>query len=201
MTIDFNYVRAMLKDAVRTSFDALRASHPQQTFYAFALSDSDGTGPSPAANSEQKWLKRVEREKLADSDERFLYRWSPAEWAFEAVGCEPFHPVWQILRSEQPHDRLAFKARSFGASIYALKELSDEGYFGSGDRRVTVFFSLSDDENSVWLERESARRANPPEVFAAFESEWRIAAVQQYGSVAFKGGDLVRQFVNLFGSG
>jgi hypothetical protein len=62
-----------------------------------------------------------------------------------------------------------------------------------------VFFTLTDDRDTIWLERESARRANPPEVFASFEPEWRIAAVKQYGADAFKGGELAQRFVQVFG--
>ncbi len=201
MAIVFDQVRAMLKSAIRTSFDTLRAKYPKQTFYAFALYDAEGTGPSPAANSLQKWRKRVENEGVAEDDERFLYRWSTAEWAYEAAECEPFQPVWEVLEAEKPDDHLAFRVESFGASIFALKELSEEGYFDLESGRVTVFFSLSDDNDAVWLERESARRANPPVVFAAFESEWRIAAERAYGADAFEGGELARAFIQRFGPG
>ena len=109
--------------------------------------------------------------------------------------------MWKLLESEKPADWQEFRARSFGASIFALKELADEGYFGTGKDRVTVFFSLSDDDDAVWLERESARRINPPEVFAAFEREWRIAAVAQYGEDAFEGGELAATFTRIFGPG
>jgi hypothetical protein len=178
MAIDFTAVKVVLKRAVRTCLDALKAKHPKETFYAFALYDADGTGPTPAANSEQKWLKIIEKQGLRDDPMRFLYRWSTAEWAYEAVGCEPFHPAWEILEKGGGTELLA---RSLATSIQALKELSDEGYFGSGASRVMAFVSLSDDATAAWLERESARRINPPEAFAAFEPEWRHAIVGQYG--------------------
>jgi hypothetical protein len=201
MAIDFDRVRALLKEGVRATLDKLRAEHPDETFYAFALYDAEGTCPAPAANSEEKYHQKVEKMKIADSDERFLYRWSSAEWAYEGVEAGPFDEVGELLSSEKPDNWLEFQARSFGASIFALKELADEGVFGSGDSRITAFFSLSDDENAPWLEWESARRINPPEVFAAFEPEWRIAITQSYGDEEIDGGELAEVFERLFGPG
>jgi hypothetical protein len=60
---------------------------------------------------------------------------------------------------------------------------------------------LSDDGETVWFERESARRANPPEVFEAFEREWRVAAIKQYGPDAFASGEIAQRFVERFGPG
>src|SRR5262249_18310072 len=149
MAIDFTTVKGLLKAAVRKCLDALKAKHPKETFYAFALYDADGTGPTPAANSEQKWLKIVEKKGLQDDDLRFLYRWSTAEWSYEAVGCEPFHPAWEML--EKGGSGAEFMARSLATSIQVLKELSGEGYFGSEASRVTAFVSLSDDPSAAWL--------------------------------------------------
>lgn len=205
MAIDFARVQALLKDAVCGTLDSLRAEHPDETFYAFALYDAEGTCPAPSANSEEKWHKRIEREKVAASDRRFSSRWGTAEWAYEAyegAGAEAFAEACELLESEKPDNRLEFQARSFGASISALKELSEEGFFGSGGSRMTVFFSLSDDAYAPWLEWESARRINPPEVFAAFEPEWRIAAATIWGlegDEEIDGGVLAEIFVRLFG--
>jgi hypothetical protein len=201
MPFNFNQVRAMLKEAARATLEKLRADHPDETFYAFALYDAEGTCPGPSANSEEKWRKLVERKKIADSDERFFYRWSTAEWAYEGAAADPFEAIGELLRSQTPDNWLEFQAQSYGACIFALKELSEEGFFGSGASRITAFFSLSDDENAPWLEWESARRINPPEVFAAFESEWRIAVTRSYGDEKIDGGELAEVFERLFGPG
>jgi hypothetical protein len=199
MALDFDRVKGLLKEAVRSTLATLRAEHPDETFYGFAIYDAEGTCPGPSANSEEKWRALVERKNLADDDDRFFYRWSSAEWAYEGVAAEAFDEIGDLLTSEEPENWLEFQARSFGASIFALKELADEGVFGSGPSRITAFFSLSDDELAPWLEWESARRINPPEVFAAFEPEWRIAAEKAYGEVELDGGELGEIFVRLFG--
>lgn len=208
----FARVRSLLKDAVRTSLSALRARFPEQTFYAFALNDAEGTGPSPTANSEERWREWLDRKKVTVSNERFLYRWSPEEWSGEGIDTEPFVPVWDLLSAE--HDRwgselrlgpdstewLDFKAQSFATSVAALRELSDEGFFGRAALRPTVFFSISDDADAVWLERESARWVNPPAMFAAFEPEWKLAISQQYGERPVANTELRHRFDRFLGS-
>ena len=61
------------------------------------------------------------------------------------------------------------------------------------------FFSLSDDDNAPWLELESARSINPPEVFAKFEPEWRLSLANTYGEVEVDGGELAEEFERIFG--
>src|SRR5262249_16332135 len=159
----------------RATLDTLRSKHPSEHFYAFALYDADGDCVCPSANSEERYQAIIKRNGVEDSDRRFMYRWGTAEWAYEAVEYGPFQQARQILQAAKREGWYDFQAKSFGASILALKELSEEGYFGQGSSRVTAFFTLSDDNNAPWLERESARRINPPDVFAAFETEWRKA--------------------------
>ncbi|MDG3004283.1 DUF4303 domain-containing protein [Paludisphaera mucosa] len=66
-----------------------------------------------------------------------------------------------------------YKANVFAAMVLALSDLEAEGFFGSGrDRRsVAVFCSVADSICTAWLEADSARRLNPPEVFEAFQAE------------------------------
>ncbi|MDB5388559.1 MAG: hypothetical protein JWM11_4205, partial [Planctomycetaceae bacterium] len=139
--------------------------------------------------------------RVEASDKRFIYRWGTAEWAYEAVEFGPFQEAREILQSGSRDNWLEFQAISFGASIFALKELSEEGFFGSGESTIVAFFSLSDDNNAPWLELESARRINPPAVFAAFEPEWRLALANTWGDIELDGGELAEEFVRLHGPG
>lgn len=94
---------------------------------------------------------------------------------------------------------IEFQARSFGASIFALKELAEEGFFHTGSTPVLAFFSLSDDEHAPWLELESARRINPPDLFATFEPEWQICKAQTWGDGEVQGGELAEAFIQAHG--
>jgi hypothetical protein len=201
MANDFERVKILLKDAVRETLDTLRSEHSEEHFYAFALYDADGDCVCPSANSVERYQAIIRKKRLEDSDKRFMYRWGTAEWAYEGVEYGPFEQAREILRAAPRENWFEFQAQSFGASILALKELSDEGFFGAGNSRITAFFSLSDDNNAPWLERESARRINPPSVFAAFEAEWRLASATTWGDVDIDGGELAEAFIRFHGPG
>ncbi len=203
-TCDFDEVKRLLKEGVKATLNQLRADHPDEHFYAFALYDADGDAVAPSANTEERYQKMIQRSGVADSDERFTSRWGTAEWAFEAeeYGGQ-IEKACEMLQNADAPDFLAFQVQSFGTSIMALKELADEGFFHSGDKPITVFFSLSDHDEAAWLERESARRINPPEVFAAFEPEWKIAAKLMWGEDAdeMEPGEIGQAFLEKFGQG
>ncbi|MCA9070122.1 MAG: DUF4303 domain-containing protein [Planctomycetaceae bacterium] len=199
---DFSAVKELLKQGIIETLDGLRKDHPNETFYAFALYDADGDAIDSSANSEEKFQKQIERAGCANSDERFLYRWGTAEWAYEATDhTEKFGEANALLSEADRDDWYEFQAKSFGASIFALKELADVGLFGTGKNRMVAFFSLSDDEYAPWLEIESARRINPPDVFQTFESEWKICTQQTWGEdIDLTGGELAQAFQKVHGT-
>ncbi len=200
--VDTQEVKRLLKEAVRQTLSTLRSEHPEEHFYAFALYDADGDCVCPSTNSEENYQSVIGRKKCTDTDERFQYRWSTAEWGYEGVEYGPFDQVRNLLSLAHYDDWTEFQAASFGTSILALQELAEEGFFGTGKSRMTVFFSLSDSGYAGWLELESARRINPPEIFVAFEREWRIAAADHWGVKDGNpdGGELATVFLRMFGS-
>ncbi|HEY4258824.1 MAG TPA: DUF4303 domain-containing protein, partial [Schlesneria sp.] len=121
MEIDFQKVKSLLKEAVRETLNTLRIQHAGERFYAFALYDADGDCVCPSANSEERYQATIKRNKVDQSDERYMYRWGTAEWAYEAVEFGPFQEAREILQSGPREDWLEFQAKSFGASIFALK--------------------------------------------------------------------------------
>ena len=205
MDIDFDKVKWLLKEGVKETIKTLRESDPHKHIYAFALYDADGDSVAPSTNTEEFYTKVIEREAVTEADERLYYRWCTAEWEYEGVKYGPFEDAVQLVSNGMPDYEddedvwMEFKARSFGASIFALKELSEEGFFGEGESRITVFFSLSDNEFAPWLEVETARRCNPPKVFSDFEKEWRISNQEIYGDSPIAGGDLEKIFIKIFG--
>ena len=201
MANEFQRVTVLLKEAVRETLDTLRSKHPNELFYAFALYDADGDSVCPSANTEERYGASIKKQGLNGSPKRIYYRWGTAEWAYEAIEFGPFEQAREILRAAQRERWIEFQVQSFSASILALKELSDEGYFGDGDSRITAFFSLSDDDNSFWLERESARRINPPATFAVWESEWREGWTAIRGNLEIDGGEFAEAFIRLLGPG
>lgn len=187
---DFAEVRRLIAAGAKKTYAELRAESPNEHFYAFALYDSDdATGPQVSANSEEKFQEllvqaRHQYESRGYNSRPFgpreeaSYRWGTAEWWYEACSdARDFRPAYELLEklaaATAESDYPAFKAQASAAMVGALRDLDREGVFGRGPEReeVTLFASISDSRDAEWLERESARLANPPAVFARFESE------------------------------
>lgn len=181
--VDFTLLRREIVEAARRSFSDVRAAHPHEKFYAFALySDSSAMTALPAANTEEGFTRCIERYMakgwFKDSSPSF-FRWSTPEWAYECESSERFEAVYEMINVEGRYDRddpsgfVNFKGRLFATMVLALSDLDAERFFGVGEARlgVTLLCSVTDSGSAVWLEEESARRLNPSAVYDAFWSE------------------------------
>jgi hypothetical protein len=89
---DFSDFQREIADAARATFRALRALHPDEHFYAFALyADSGAMTVVPAANSVEG-LRRI-REQQAAADDDPWYAWGLSEWAYAAAEASPFNAI------------------------------------------------------------------------------------------------------------
>lgn len=157
--------------------------------------DEDGSTVCPAANTEEGFQRRLARAeaKLRDesdymrgyrqrveemhrryyrsdpaSDERKMFRWGTAEWAYELF--EVPEPT-RALAAPATFDLDGFYAQvrirrplRFITKVLTdvLADLDDEGIFGAGAERekVVLFVSVSDCDATVRIENRSARRLN-----------------------------------------
>lgn len=189
-------IRRELKEAARRSFAKVRGSNPAETFYAFALyTDGDASGALPASNTAEGYARRLEKyrnnagfmESLKEMGLQFRpfdYKWGTPEWAFEAVAGGEFGDADALINDESRQDDFVeAKAGVFAAMVLALKDLDAEGFFGEGGERarITLLCSASDSAAAAWLEDESARYLNPPDVYRAFFEEWITNPVMKEG--------------------
>ena len=164
--------RAETKAAVAAAFDDLRAAHPDETFYAFALYTDDGAaGISPAANSEEG-LAAVIAAYGEDAEPEYL-RWATSEWAYEGFGWDRTAAVYGRIgeMGEEAEDFDAFYRGVLALMEGVLADLDAERFFGRGAEResVTLLCAVTDsDEDEDLLER-TIRALNPPAVVARYE--------------------------------
>lgn len=195
--LDVSALRQEIAQAARRAFLQVRAAHPDEAFYAFALyTDDDAMGVSPAANTEEAYQRRVERYQSDESYMQFLkehdiafnpfnYRWGTPEWAYEHDGQDQFQAVSERLDAVTGSGEMTleeyeeFKGAVLAAMLLGLKDLDAEGTFGDGPERarITLFCSLSDSATAGWFEEESARRLNPPAVYDVFLEQWSTNSV------------------------
>lgn len=194
--VDFPLLRQRIATAARHTFHAVRTAHPNEQLYAFALyTDDTAVGVVPSLNTEEAYQRTIAK-LMADEETREWYeeknisfadsllgdyRWSPYEWNYECVEREAFEPVMKLINNRgmgfyDEHDPLGFvkfKAGVLAAMVLALADLELEGVFGRGSDReaLTVYCSIPSSDCTVWLEQDSARRLNPPQITQTFARE------------------------------
>ncbi|KML47440.1 hypothetical protein VL15_32185 [Burkholderia cepacia] len=174
---DFSDFQREIADAARATFKALRALHPDEQFYAFALyTDSGAMTVVPAANSVEGLSRIRAQQAIADDDRDPWYTWGFSEWAYAAAEASPFNAICgkladAVLSPRFARSRFAEFSRQLHADmIEALRLLDRDGLFGTGEARaaITLFVSISDDDAAEALENESAKALNPPAVVETF---------------------------------
>ena len=176
-TLDFDDLRSDLVEASRAAIDELRAAHPDEHFYAFALFTDDGVaGISPAANTEEGLAGKIASYKFKKRRDINYLRWSTGEWVYEAFGWEHFkeshHAIMAVEHPEDDEDAFPrFRQRILDLMIDVLAALDAEGVFGNGRQReqITLLCSLSDSDDEMELLDRSVRALNPPSVVARYE--------------------------------
>jgi phage terminase small subunit len=165
--------------AARSAFSKLRAAHPKETFYAFALYTNDEANSITAsANTEEGLRRRAERyemdEKKGIEQHAERLRWNPPDWAYHCAGDDQFEEAQKQLDAladandlDEDECEKEFDAR-LAVFIAALKELDAEGFFGRGKERqkVTLLVAMGDQEVKLLLK--CAQQLNPHAVYQKF---------------------------------
>jgi hypothetical protein len=178
--IGLQFTRAVndIADQVGASMSGPRANlDPDETVYVYALVVPDDFG------SVMGYANTIRH--LATTADRPLDKWYFAQWLTggmdlrtevltEALGDAGF----QDDRELQYHRQAAWLV----ALAKGLQEAQSRGGLAWCGRPVAALCSMIDSEDAVWIERETARLANPPDLLATFEAELAAAAESWYGT-------------------
>lgn len=160
-------------------------------------------GMSASANTEEGLQRKLDRRSkrkkeyreqekaalaaagIAWDDYLNYYRWNLPEWAYHCIECADFVPLIHMLsdplenleedpEESDPEGFNEHRAQVCASMILAMKDLDDEGFFGSGAEResIVLFAYLLEPPETYWFALESARRLNPPSVFEGFRKQW-----------------------------
>jgi hypothetical protein len=162
---------AALADAARRAFTQVRAAHPAEEFYCFALfTSADAGGIEPTCNGEQGL--REAAQDYVDADGGTLatrlaeLRWSPADSPYHLFGDEHFAEVQRLHARPDPYEldddaaEAEVQAR-LEACFDALAQLDGEGFFGRGAQRDGVLVTVLQGDQSDRSRLRNARRLNP----------------------------------------
>jgi hypothetical protein len=121
---------------------------------------------------------------LAASAGRPWDKWYFAEWFAEGMELET-EVLKEALGSADFHDDRQIQHRQQATWLLALAEglrmARAAGALEWRGRPVAAFCSVIDSEDAGWVERETARLANPPELLATFEAELATATWVWFG--------------------
>ncbi|HEV8069177.1 MAG TPA: DUF4303 domain-containing protein [Planctomycetaceae bacterium] len=165
-------LKGYLVTAARLAWQAFRAEHPSETFYAFSL-DMYPLGSSVAAkaNTEERLKKSVEDylkrwqptsppERLEEVIEDF--RWHSGDWSYCNLALLETANKW--LQNHGDHS--AENGRRVGnCCMDVLRALDNEGLFGKGKERAKMYITLSWGDLSLNEILDRAKVLNPPAVY------------------------------------
>jgi hypothetical protein len=170
-------MQTQLKRAAKAAITDLRAAHPDETIYAFALyTDDDVRGVWPAANTEEAFAEAVARYNFNDERNNAGIRFSTGEWKYEGFGREHFgqsHDAVTAMAEEHADGFPRFRQQILDVMVEVLAALDADGVFGRGPERerITLLCAVTDaDEFAEEFQERSIRMLNPPAVVASYEA-------------------------------
>lgn len=179
--MNWEQLKSDIAATASTVFRALMAQNPSEHFYAFALyTDEDGYTVMPSANSIEQYDAIVAKRRAVDPLDRAAYKWSTAEWAYEAWGAEAFTGIYRQLenhRSTMPKTPEGYAAYKKSLHECMTGALAGVELFADRGDEVVIFISSSDDDEAFDLENWSAKQLNSEAVCRWF--------LERYGD-AFK---------------
>ena len=197
MTTDFNMARTLLVDAVAASVNKVVANqYKGQSLYAFAIVLNNDFHHMMFYASTRELLA----ERLANPD--LICGKEMATWYFGNFDDEDVTPLELgsaegILNQPDRFSSNQFQASYLWACAHALRDAQRSGVFNAHSPHVTAFCTMIDDSNAIWIERETARFANPTEQYEAFEPEQRAAVKEWFCKEDVEVNDLQNEFLSL----
>jgi hypothetical protein len=119
---------------------------------------------------------------LATTDGTDLDRWYFGEFWSEGLPVN-FNALTKKLGEVEDRDESPEKGNAVSwlvAMTRAMKLASEQGAFKFGDQQATVFCSMVDSLNAIWLEDASARFLNSAEAYAAATPGLKAASNEWY---------------------
>ena len=159
MSIDFLEIEKRIEQALQKVFARFQEKLAEEIIVGYALyTDASVMSISSAVNTKSHLLSLV-REDPEDAE---YYRWSPAEWAYEAEDDSELDEISSIIRKEsnniQDFDEFnGFRWQICEVCVKALESLVRKKFFRVGEEVSVIVFTMSDtdipDREIEWINR------------------------------------------------
>lgn len=135
------------------------SEHPDEKFYAFSLyTDSSAMTVSLSANTEEKLNAILDADADKSQVNQNYYRWAVSEWAYEGYGANLFNEVSRELRLAPERECFSdFRCNLIKSLTNVLNRANKEIM---NDASVVMFVSITDDDESEYIENVSSELIN-----------------------------------------
>src|SRR4051794_5955748 len=184
-------IRAMVLPPIKAAAEAVaqqvmnslaglrRKSGKKATIYAYALVPLDDFSSVMAyANTDAHLAKKNAGDTLIP-EEKSLNKWYFGQWWSGGMDHET-GPLAEAL-GDASSDDVTIQAAWLLAMAEGLKLARERGALEHSGNPVVAFCSMADSSNAAWIEPETARHSNPPNVLDPIRGEMRDAVIAWYG--------------------
>jgi hypothetical protein len=187
--------QALYKHGVK-AIERIRAARPNDTFYSFAFFTSGEFGYAFMTSASYEGLEEVvasymQKPNYKNDDpvkRRQSLKWSPADSPLHQLCAEFDKDLDKVMGKvcnqflevdEDDEDGQAFISEVESAFLGALKQLDEEGRFGSPNERSAIVLNLLKGDQRTQERLEFAGRVNSPEIAARYAREM----AEPYGAI------------------
>ncbi|WP_017661448.1 DUF4303 domain-containing protein [Baaleninema simplex] len=174
MALDFHKFQADVKSAAKRTFLRFQQREGIEKIEGYALyTDSSVMTLCSAVNTDYHLKSMIDSDPDKEPDDDVYYRWSTADWCFEAEDRRELDAISLTLAREarlvvDSEEFEAFRENVYEACVGALESLVNEGFFQSPGKDPAIAFAVSDtdlgEKEVEWIER-----LNSPSASKEFE--------------------------------
>lgn len=174
-----------ITDAIYYDFKKIleKIESKNEEIYAVAfITDSNIQSLNILANTEQSLIRTINYYNIKvypnskNDDAQFIrnisLRWNPSEWSYDCsdITHSKISKISKKLFSTKIIPCAETKAEFFELLCNTIKKLDENGLFSpTSDRnKITLFMSISDDDNAIDMENYSAKLLNTDKIYNEF---------------------------------
>ena len=137
------------------------SEHGSEKIYAFSLyTDSSAMTVSMSANSEERLHLILDEDSDKSKENQNYYKWATSEWAYEAYGDYLFSEISQELRLSADRQNFSNFKRCLVTSLTNVLVRVRKEIFNDKLASITMFVSVTDDDESEYIENVSSEKIN-----------------------------------------
>lgn len=144
-----------------------------ENLYGIVLyTDSSAMTVSLSANSTEKLQAILDSDSDKSKENQSYYKWAISEWAYESYEAELFSDLSKALRLSSDRVQFSdFKNELINSLTNVLKKVKEQ-LFNRDSDKVTLFVSLTDDDDAEFIENTSSKLINSDVIHDFFLSRY-----------------------------